>query len=123
MCDLLNPDERPTAPSRRALFASAAAAVCLAAGVARAEGPRVLALYHTHTGRRLRVTYAADGQLIPAALAEIKKVIRSVHQGRGQAAVEQALAASTPAEVEEVLTSALRHDVDLERFARRMRHQ
>lgn len=53
----------------------------------------------------------------PAALAEIKKVIRSVSHERGRAAVEQVLLASTPDEVVEVLTSALRQDVDLERLA------
>ena len=53
----------------------------------------------------------------PAALAEIKKVIRSISQERGREAVNEALTASTPEEVVEVLTSALRDDVDLERFA------
>jgi phosphotransferase system enzyme I (PtsI) len=53
----------------------------------------------------------------PAALAEIKKVIRSITLERGRAAVADALMASTPEEVVLVLTSALRSDVDLERLS------
>jgi phosphotransferase system enzyme I (PtsI) len=53
----------------------------------------------------------------PAALAEIKKVIRSITLERGRAAVADALMASTPEEVVGVLTSALRSDVDLERLS------
>ena len=53
----------------------------------------------------------------PSSLAEIKKVIRSVSQERAREAVSRALDASTPEEVLAVLTSAIREDVDLERFA------
>lgn len=53
----------------------------------------------------------------PAALAEIKKVIRSISEEKGRIAVADALKASTPAQVIEVLTSALRDDIDLERFS------
>ena len=52
----------------------------------------------------------------PSALAEIKKVIRSISQEKGRAAVAEALTASTAEEVMEVLTAALREDVDLGRF-------
>lgn len=52
----------------------------------------------------------------PSALAEIKKVIRSVDQGKARRAVEEALAASTPAAVEETLLAHLGDVLDLERF-------
>ena len=52
-----------------------------------------------------------------SSLAEIKKVIRSIHQERSREAVARALEASTADEVVEVLTGALREDVELERFA------
>lgn len=52
----------------------------------------------------------------PSALAEIKKVIRSIHHGRAREAAQKALVASSSAEVVEVLTEALRHDLNLERF-------
>jgi phosphotransferase system enzyme I (PtsI) len=52
-----------------------------------------------------------------AALAEIKKVIRSINLEKGRAAVADALTASTPEEVVGVLSSAFGSDVDLERLA------
>ena len=52
----------------------------------------------------------------PAALAEIKKVIRSVSQAKGRIAVREALAATTPQEVMEVVLKHLRDDLDLARF-------
>lgn len=53
----------------------------------------------------------------PSALAEIKKVIRSVRQDRGRDAVEEALAATSPQEVVDILVSYLRDDLDLSRFS------
>jgi phosphotransferase system enzyme I (PtsI) len=53
----------------------------------------------------------------PSALAEIKKVIRSVSQKNARAALEKALRASSPAEVIEVLISHVSGDLDLTRFA------
>lgn len=52
----------------------------------------------------------------PAALAEIKKVIRSMYRSKARDAVAGVLAASTPEEVARVLWEQLRDDVDLERF-------
>src|SRR5690606_13036090 len=52
----------------------------------------------------------------PSALAEIKKVIRSVHREKGRQAVQEALSAATPKEVTEILVSYLRDDLDLLRF-------
>lgn len=53
----------------------------------------------------------------PSALAEIKKVIRSVDQARASKVVAEVLVASTPGEVEEILISRLREHLDLSRFA------
>ncbi|MDP9349817.1 MAG: phosphoenolpyruvate--protein phosphotransferase [Gemmatimonadota bacterium] len=53
----------------------------------------------------------------PAALAEIKKVIRSVSFEDAQAAVREALRASTPSEVVQALASRLGQSIDLSRFA------
>jgi phosphoenolpyruvate-protein phosphotransferase (PTS system enzyme I) len=51
------------------------------------------------------------------ALAEIKKVIRSIHQSRARAAVEEALQANTAEMVVRTLTLHLGEELDLERFA------
>lgn len=53
----------------------------------------------------------------PAALAEIKKVIRSVHHADGARAVREALGASTPGEVVESLRSHLGDALDLSLFS------
>jgi phosphotransferase system enzyme I (PtsI) len=52
----------------------------------------------------------------PSALAEIKKVIRSVNQEKGRLAVADALAAASPMEVVEVLSAHARDDLELSRF-------
>ncbi len=52
----------------------------------------------------------------PSALAEIKKVIRSVSREKGREAVAEALLASTPQKVIDILVSHLRDDLDLARF-------
>jgi uncharacterized protein YcbK (DUF882 family) len=67
---------------RRTLLTGAAAAIALhVAPIARATESRVLALYHTHTRERLRVTYAANGALIPEALDEISQFLRDFRTG------------------------------------------
>ena len=53
----------------------------------------------------------------PSALAEIKKVIRSVHREKAAAAVEEVLGATDPETVVRILTDRLREELDLERFA------
>lgn len=85
MCDLPDVNDRPRMPSRRAWLKRAAAAAATASLLARAAHagePRTLALYHTHTGQRLSVTYAADGRLIPAALEEINAFLGDFRSGR-----------------------------------------
>ncbi len=52
----------------------------------------------------------------PSSLAEIKKVIRSVNQSRAAVAVEEALAAATPYEVESVLAAHMGSELDLSLF-------
>jgi phosphotransferase system enzyme I (PtsI) len=53
----------------------------------------------------------------PAALAEIKKVIRSVSRAHAAVAVEEALRASSPDEVTAILMDHIQQEVDLTRFA------
>jgi len=53
----------------------------------------------------------------PSALAEIKKVIRSVSQEEGRAAVDAALRAGTPDEVVRVLSAPLTETMDLSLFS------
>jgi phosphotransferase system enzyme I (PtsI) len=53
----------------------------------------------------------------PAALAEIKKLIRSVSRTRAEAAVADVLAASSADEIVAILMDHIRNDVDLSRFA------
>lgn len=67
---------------RRTLLAGAVASAGLAlARPARAAESRALALYHTHTGERLRVTYAENGAHIPEALDEISHFLRDFRTG------------------------------------------
>jgi len=47
----------------------------------RAAEPRALAFYHTHTGERLRVTYAANGSYLADALDEINHFLRDFRTG------------------------------------------
>jgi phosphotransferase system enzyme I (PtsI) len=53
----------------------------------------------------------------PAALAEIKKLIRSVSRARAEAAVADVLFASSADEIVAILMEHIRNDVDLSRFA------
>ena len=67
---------------RRMVFAGAAAgALLLAPAAALAARPRALDFYHTHTGKRLRVTYAEGERLIPGALHEINEFLRDFRSG------------------------------------------
>ncbi|HEX7081682.1 MAG TPA: DUF882 domain-containing protein [Gammaproteobacteria bacterium] len=67
---------------RRALLAGAASAAALAlVPPARATEARTLALYHTHTRERLRITYSANGVHIPEALREISRFLRDFRTG------------------------------------------
>jgi phosphotransferase system enzyme I (PtsI) len=53
----------------------------------------------------------------PSALAEIKKVIRSIHRDKARTAVEEVLTAESPEKTIHILQSHLRQDIDLDRFS------
>lgn len=80
-------DGYPSTLTRRQLLAGAAASAALSfAPAARStEPPRALAFYHTHTGERLRLTYAENGAHIPAALQEIDRFLRDFRTGEVRA--------------------------------------
>lgn len=42
---------------------------------------RRLSFYHTHTDERLKVTYFADGKLIPESLAQVNHLLRDFRSG------------------------------------------
>lgn len=68
-------------------------------------------------GAFMLVGMGADSLSVgPGALAEIKKVIRSISRADGERAVEQALGASTPEAVVSTLTAHLPESVDLTLF-------
>lgn len=76
-------DASPESPARRHLLVSSAAAMAglFFAPASRATEPRALAFYHTHTGERLRVTYAANGRYLPEALEEVNHFLRDFRTG------------------------------------------
>jgi uncharacterized protein YcbK (DUF882 family) len=82
MCNQCSDLSRSSVLTRRKLLVGAASAAGLVlAPSARASEPRALALYHTHTGERLRVTYAQNGAHIPEALQEISQFLRDFRTG------------------------------------------
>ena len=71
---------------RRLLSAGAGAGLLLMTPAAAfAARPRALNLYHTHTGEKLRVTYAEGGIHLPDALAEINHFLRDFRTGESHA--------------------------------------
>lgn len=83
MCDLCEESLSDQGQARRRLvFAGAAAgALMLAPAAAFAARPRALSFYHTHTGERLRVTFAEGSRHIPEALDEISHFLRDFRNG------------------------------------------
>ena len=83
MCDATNESLSSHGLARRRLvFAGAGAgALLLAPAAAVAARPRSLSFYHTHTGERLRVTFAEGGRHIPEALDEINRFLRDFRSG------------------------------------------
>lgn len=82
MCNQSHDPSNPRCLSRRELLAGLVAAAGLQFALeAGAATPRTLAFYHTHTGERLRVTYAENGLPIPEALAEINHFLRDFRTG------------------------------------------
>jgi len=82
MCDECV-DAPPESLARRRVLVSSAAAFAgvLFAPASRATEPRALTFYHTHTGERLRVTYAVNGRYLPDALDEINHFLRDFRTG------------------------------------------
>lgn len=81
LCDETLPDE---GRARRRLMltgASATGVLLLAPSAVYAARPRALSFYHTHTGERLRVTFAQGGKIIPAALEEVSHFLRDFRSG------------------------------------------
>lgn len=83
MCDLCDePQSVPDQTRRRlVLGGAAAAALMLAPATALAARPRTLSLYHTHTGEKLRLTYAEGGVHLPDALEEVSRFLRDFRSG------------------------------------------
>ena len=53
----------------------------------------------------------------PTALAEIKKVIRSVHRERARIAVQEVLGADTAEQIIAILQNHLQNEIELDRFS------
>jgi len=83
MCELCEQELSAKGHARRRLIFGGvtAGAMLLAPPLAFAEGPRTLAFYHTHTGEKLKITYAEWGSHIPDALAEISRFLRDFRSG------------------------------------------
>ena len=83
MCQMCEKLEDQPALGRRGFVAGAiaAAAAITVPQVAFARQERTLSFYHTHTGERLRLTYAEQGQHIPEALDEITHFLRDFRTG------------------------------------------
>ena len=83
MCELCDKKLPPEGRARRRIIigGATAGAMLLASPVALAEQPRTLRFYHTHTGERLRITYAERGRHIPEALEEINQFLRDFRSG------------------------------------------
>jgi uncharacterized protein YcbK (DUF882 family) len=86
MCDLCDDTLNDHGRARRRLvFAGASAGALLLAPVsAFAARPRALSFYHTHTGERLRVTFAEGARIIPEALDEVSRFLRDFRSGESR---------------------------------------
>jgi uncharacterized protein YcbK (DUF882 family) len=75
-----------------AMTAAVAAAALLPKTLwARRNDPRELRLVHLHTGERLAVVYAENGDYLPDALTEIKRFLRDFRTGESHAIDPQLL--------------------------------
>lgn len=83
MCNLCDESltERGRA-RRRLIVAGAGASALLFAPVAAFAGrARTLSFYHTHTGEKLRITFAEGDRLIPGALEAVSRFLRDFRTG------------------------------------------
>ncbi len=67
--------------STPAVLAETRVARALAPSRRQGRGVRSLRFFHTHTGERLKVTYAEDGEYLPDALDEISHLLRDFRSG------------------------------------------
>ncbi len=83
MCDLCDEQlsARGLARRRLVLAGAGAAAMLVAPTTVLAARPRALSFYHTHTGERLRVTYAEGRTHIPEALDKVNRFLRDFRTG------------------------------------------
>jgi uncharacterized protein YcbK (DUF882 family) len=83
MCDLCEESlsERGRARRRLVVAGASAGALLLLPATAFASRSRTLSFYHTHTGERLRITYAEGGRHIPEALEELSRFLRDFRSG------------------------------------------
>ena len=83
MCDLCDEGMSDHGHARRRLVfgAATAGALLLAPAASWAARPKAISFYHTHTGERLRVTYAEGDKVIPEALEEVSSFLRDFRSG------------------------------------------
>jgi len=82
MCDLCDAALSPHGRARRrVLMGAAGAGVLLLAPPVFAAQSRALSFYHTHTGERLKITFAERGALVPGALEEVSRFLRDFRTG------------------------------------------
>lgn len=85
MCDLCEETLSDHGRRRRHLVLASAGAGALmlapAAAFAVHSPARALSFYHTHTGEKLRVTYAEGDRHIPEALDEVSRFLRDFRSG------------------------------------------
>src|SRR5688500_19896287 len=81
MCELAQPTDQKRFNRRSFLgYGAAATAVALVPGRAQAavakRPERILSLFHTHTGERLKIAYCCDGVYQPEALTQLNHLLR-----------------------------------------------
>ena len=81
MSDLAQPNDQKRFNRRSFLgYGAAATASALVPGRAQAavnrRPERVLSLFHTHTGERLKIAYCCDGVYQPEALTQLNRLLR-----------------------------------------------
>jgi len=83
MCDLCDEALPREGQIRRHLIiaGAGAGALLLAPTAVFAGRQRALSFYHTHTGERLRITFAERDKVIPEALEEVSHFLRDFRSG------------------------------------------
>lgn len=84
MCELCDRQLTGIALNRRRFIAAGIGLAATGLAVsppAEARRARSLSFHHTHTGERLRVTFAEDGEFVPDALAEVSHFLRDFRTG------------------------------------------